>query len=226
MIGDVIRRVRLPYRDVHLYAGEGIPRETGDLEGLVVMGGPMSANDLVNHPFLIDEIQLLEKVLADRKPVLGVCLGAQLLAKALGSRVFPSRHIEVGWRPIQFTRDINSDPLFSNAPPSLDVFHWHGDTFDLPAGATRLARSLQCENQLFRWGEWVYGFQFHIEVTTQMAMDWCHADWGKAYIQQAGQSHERILADSQKYPPQLRPLTEKIFSTYFQSAYKTLLPLV
>src|SRR5262249_26269785 len=151
--------------------GEGLPRDVSDLQGLVVMGGPMSVNDGNKYPFLLPEIQLIEKVLNEKKPVLGVCLGAQLIAKALGCRVYPNKHRELGWHPIELTKHAAVDPLFGVLPKKLNVFHWHGETFDLPSGATLLARSKLCENQAFRWGDNAYGLQFHVEVTPTMVSE-------------------------------------------------------
>src|SRR4051812_41700328 len=133
LIAEVLKEERIRFRPVHLYDGEGLPRNTSDLEGLVVMGGPMNVDDIDQYPFLLPEVQLIEKVLLEDKPVLGVCLGAQLIAKALGSRVFPNHTKEIGWHPVELTEEGAADELFDALPKRLTVLHWHGDTFDLPS---------------------------------------------------------------------------------------------
>jgi GMP synthase-like glutamine amidotransferase len=139
-------------------------------EALVVMGGPMSANDDLD--FLREEMRLMERALADAKPVLGVCLGAQLLAKTLGARVYPNRVKEIGWGTVTLTSAAAADPLFRGLPEAIEALHWHGETFDLPRGAQLLASSDVCVNQAFRAAENAWGLQFHIEATPDMIRNW------------------------------------------------------
>jgi GMP synthase-like glutamine amidotransferase len=134
---------------------------------LVVLGGPMSVNDEAIHPWLADEKEFLRRFLATGKPLLGICLGAQLLANALGARVHANREKEIGWFPIEGL----PPPEHSRAcrfPARANVFHWHGETFDLPPGAIHLARSQACENQAFQIGAAI-GLQFHLETTPESA---------------------------------------------------------
>jgi GMP synthase-like glutamine amidotransferase len=133
---------------------------------LVVMGGPMSVNDETRLPWLRDERRLVAEAVAGGKAVLGICLGAQLIARALGARVFPNAQKEIGWFPVFGERDA-TDPLAF--PHAFTAFHWHGETFDLPPGAVRLAHSAACANQAFRFGERVVGLQFHLETTPASA---------------------------------------------------------
>jgi len=142
--------------------------------GLIVMGGPMSAND--DLPYLKQEMDYIREAVERGQPVLGVCLGAQLAAKALGARVYRNPVKEVGWFDIELTEAGRQDPLLSALDGRETVLQWHGETFDLPGGAEWLARSELCPNQAFRVGATLYGLQFHLEVTPEMIADWCAQD--------------------------------------------------
>jgi len=136
---------------------------------LIVMGGPMSVNDGDRHPWLHDERRFIARMIRQGRAVLGVCLGAQLIASALGADVYPNRAREIGWFPIRRVHPAEEGPkgdgrLFRFPEESL-VFHWHGETFDLPPGAVRLAESEACPNQAFQYGRRVIGLQFHLEST-------------------------------------------------------------
>jgi GMP synthase-like glutamine amidotransferase len=148
-------------------------------DGVISMGGPMSAND--DLPAIRRELRLLREAAGMELPMLGVCLGSQLIARAFGARVYANPVKEIGWAPIHWTRDAQSDRLFRGCAGSDIVFHWHSETFDLPDGATWLASSKNCRHQAFRIGENVYGLQFHLEATPAMIKDWVeqpanHAD--------------------------------------------------
>jgi GMP synthase-like glutamine amidotransferase len=142
-----------------LHDGEPLP-DVGDFDLLVVMGGPMSVNDEAMFPWLVQEKRLVAQAMDAGRRVLGVCLGAQMIASALGSRVYPNAYTEIGWFPVKATPAGASLGL-----QSQPVFHWHGETFDSPSGATLLASSDGCMNQAFAIGSSVLGIQFHLEVT-------------------------------------------------------------
>jgi GMP synthase-like glutamine amidotransferase len=152
-----------------VYQGASVPGP-GSIGLLIVMGGPMSVNDAARLPWLGPEIEAIANHLHSGTPVLGICLGAQLIAAALGSRVLPSGHTEVGWWPVGFhSPEGNPDPwrsVFSGRPFRMPVFHWHGETFDLPRTAVIRASSTACRNQAFTVGDRVVGLQFHLEMTT------------------------------------------------------------
>lgn len=146
------------------YENPALP-EIDDLDMLIVMGGPMSVNDEEELPWLKSEKHFIRNFIDRQKPVLGICLGAQLIANAMGARVYPSLEKEIGWHAIQGTP--SSDPSIFTFPSTLDVFHWHGETFNMPSGAIRLARSVACDNQAFQLNDSVIGLQFHLETTPQ-----------------------------------------------------------
>jgi GMP synthase-like glutamine amidotransferase len=166
------RGVAVEYAD--LYADGASDPNPEEYAGLVFMGGPMSANDAL--PWLASEMRWIEQAARRGQPVLGVCLGAQLIAKALGARVYRNPVKEIGWFGIEFTPEAAGDRLFSAAAPREVVFHWHGETFDLSTRAVHLAFSDACRHQAFRVGQNIYGLQFHLEVTPAMIADWCKQD--------------------------------------------------
>ncbi|HEX5421610.1 MAG TPA: type 1 glutamine amidotransferase, partial [Gammaproteobacteria bacterium] len=140
---------------------------------LIVMGGPMSANDETELAWLAPEKAFIRRCIEHGKLVLGVCLGAQLIASALGARVFRAPAREIGWLPVRAVRISEEEPGDDDFafPASIDAFHWHGETFDLPPGAKRLAESDACENQAFQLGRRVLGLQFHLETTPESARE-------------------------------------------------------
>jgi GMP synthase (glutamine-hydrolysing) len=156
------------------YIDLGSPLSIHNITGVVVMGGPQSAND--TNPALAEEIRFIGSALAQGIPVLGICLGAQLMAKALGARVYKNPLREIGWEPVYFTRAAQGDPVFGGLHSTITspttFFHWHGETFDMPGGAEWLAYSNKCRHQAFRYGKNAYGIQFHPEITPEMIVDW------------------------------------------------------
>jgi GMP synthase-like glutamine amidotransferase len=153
-----------------LYAG-ALPPDPSAFDWLVIMGGPMGVADEAEHPWLVPEKAAIRAAIEAGKTLVGVCLGAQLLAEALGGRVYRNREKEIGWMPIELTEAGQASEVFGFLPRALTVFHWHGDTFDLPAGALHLARSAACANQAFLHGGRVLGLQFHLESTPVSVAD-------------------------------------------------------
>jgi len=166
------RAIGIDFADLYLPGAE-VP-DPAQYDGLIFMGGPMSVNDSL--PYLEQESRWIARAVEAGRPVLGVCLGAQLIAKALGARVYPNAVKEIGWFDIDLTGEGTTDPLFAGAGPRETVFQWHGETFDLPRGARWLAASPACRHQAFRVGANAYALQFHLEVTPQMITDWCAQD--------------------------------------------------
>jgi GMP synthase-like glutamine amidotransferase len=150
----------------HLHRGEPLP-DAAAVDFLVVMGGPMNIYQDRDHPWLRAERAFLEAHIASGKPAVGVCLGAQFLADALGGRVTQNPRVEIGWWPVEFTPEARE--RFPFLPEKLETLHWHGDTFELPAGAMRLAASAACANQGFLYDDRVLALQFHPEMTREVA---------------------------------------------------------
>jgi GMP synthase (glutamine-hydrolysing) len=171
-IATVATRRGTPLAVCHPYLGEPLPA-CPELSGLVVMGGPMGVSDTDSHPYLRDELALIAACVAAELPVLGVCLGAQLLAAALGARVYRGPQLEIGPGAVALTDAGRSDPVLgATGRDELAVVHWHQDTFELPPGAAWLARSELYPHQAFRVGERAYGLQFHVEVDRALAEGW------------------------------------------------------
>jgi GMP synthase (glutamine-hydrolysing) len=170
----ILARHRYDVRYVEAGGGLDGPDGTAPLEAdlLIVLGGPIGAYDAGAYPFLEREINLLERRLAAGSPTLGICLGAQLMAMALGAAVYPGPAKEIGWSPLTLTEAGERSCLrvFAGGVPS--VLHWHGDTFDLPEGAVRLASTPAYANQAFAWGDRALALQFHAEVTARGLEDW------------------------------------------------------
>jgi GMP synthase-like glutamine amidotransferase len=151
-----------------LYAGDPLPApDRFDL--LVIMGGPMSIHDEAEYVWLKAEKWFIKQAIDAGKPVLGICLGAQLIAEGLGAEVYPGKEKEIGWFPITLTKEFSATELGKCLPETMEVFHWHGETFSLPPGAQRIASSTACNNQGFIVDGRVIGLQFHLETTSLSA---------------------------------------------------------
>jgi GMP synthase-like glutamine amidotransferase len=216
LLGNALREVGIHHRYLELARGEPVPRDLRGVGGLIILGGPQAAYDLDRLPFLKAESALIERALTAGRPVLGICLGAQLIAQTLGARVYAGERREVGWAPVTLTDDAADDPLFAGVDPTVTVFHFHGDTYELPPDAHNLARSKLYEQQAFRWGDLVYGFQFHFEFTDSIISRLATEPDSKRYIDEAGVDPQKLVAES---PARVRDLTDVangVFANYFR----------
>lgn len=209
-IEEHLRARSIPFSLIDLSIGDTAP-ELETFTHLVVMGGPMAVYEMYKHAFLVNEALLLDRAIRAGKPVLGICLGAQMLAHVLGARVYPGKKKEIGWYEVALTPDGMNDPALSTlAVPgrnAAQVFQWHGDTFDLPRGAVRLASSELYPNQAFRSGDRVYALQFHIEVTPGIVRDWLALEKGVDLA--------RITADSESTYAAYRERAANFYSKFF-----------
>lgn len=183
-----------------LFEGEAFP-DLNKFDCLVVMGGPMGVNDESQNAWLTPEIRFIGQVIEAGKQTLGICLGAQLIAKALGARVFKNRQKEIGWHLVEATETASGSSMGGSFPPTFQAFHWHGDTFDLPTGAIHLARSEVCRHQAFSYGENVLSLQFHLESTRE-SIDSLISNCGDELVPEPYiQSEEMIRSQSELIAP-------------------------
>jgi GMP synthase (glutamine-hydrolysing) len=173
LIEDMLEGRGLPFKVVDIFR-EGVPLGSAGFSGVVSMGGPMSVNDGADE--IEREKNLLLEAMERDIPILGVCLGAQVIASAMGARVYKGDQPEVGWGEVTLTQNGLSDPLLAGVDRVFPVLHWHAETFDLPDGAVNLACSDKFENQAFRAGRKTYGLQFHMEVDEEMVREWVTRD--------------------------------------------------
>jgi GMP synthase (glutamine-hydrolysing) len=204
LIEPALRSKDVQLRFVRPFAGDSVPQDAADAAGLVVLGGPMSVYESEQYPYLRDEMRLIERTLRTGRPVLGVCLGSQLLAHVLGAPVTRGKQKEIGWHGVTLSEAALLDPLLKGLESSFVAFHWHGDIFDLPKGAAHLARSELTANQAFRYGAYAYGLLFHLEVDAEIIAGMVQAFPGD--IEEAGNLPEGILDGAREH---LGPLSER-----------------
>jgi GMP synthase (glutamine-hydrolysing) len=186
----------------HVYRGDAVPANLDAGEILIVMGGPMGVSDAgdARFPYLAPELALLEKLVARDRPVLGICLGSQLLARAAGARVYPAARREVGWAPVRFI-GVEREPALRGLQGEETMLHWHGDTFDLPDGAVHLAATKICPHQAFRLRQHLFGLQFHCELRGDTIATWVRDDADYVAGANGPGGGERILADTERFMP-------------------------
>jgi GMP synthase (glutamine-hydrolysing) len=210
-IEDHLRKERIPYSIIDLSVGDSAP-QIDTFTHLVIMGGPMAVYEMHDFPYLVSEAELIYAAINANKHILGVCLGAQMLAHVLGARVYPGSWKEIGWYEVPLSSEGMSDPLMSSlALPDRSaarVFQWHGDTFDLPERSVRLSSSDLYANQAFRYGDKVYGLQFHIEVTPAIVRDWL--------VHEQGIDYAAISADSERLFVSYRQRAMKFYGLFFE----------
>jgi GMP synthase (glutamine-hydrolysing) len=205
---------RIRYVNFHRHGDVHVPVER--YHGLVVLGGPMAADQTDRYPHLAAEKEAIRHAVDLNMPVLGVCLGAQLMAATLGGRTLRGKTIEYGWTRVTPTRDGDADPLFRHFDGGEPIFQWHADTFTLPPGAVHLASSPACEHQAFRVGEYAYGFQFHLEADSALIRRWLGSrssspDHGGVAAQIDA---DQVLLETSRYIPRAGALARAVFGEF------------
>jgi GMP synthase (glutamine-hydrolysing) len=218
VLDPMLRRWGFRIRYVNFARDPAAQLDPGRYNGLVVLGGPMNVDQAAAYPHLQTEIAAIRAALQLELPVLGICLGAQLLAAALGAAVRPNRVREIGWYRLQPAAQAGEDPLFRHFDGSQQVFQWHAYTFDLPPGAVQLARTESCEHQAFRYGRRAYGLQFHLEADEALIRRWLDVPAYRAEAQAEGgaQHVDRILADTHRHVGPALGLSERVFRAFIE----------
>jgi GMP synthase (glutamine-hydrolysing) len=213
---DVLQERAARITRVELDEGQTIPGRSFD--AIVAMGGPMSVNDEDEHPWLRDEKRLIAAAVEGGVPVWGACLGVQLLASALGAKVYSGSEPEVGLLPVSLTEDGRTDSVLGSLPSEVITLQWHGDTFDLPVGATLLASSPAYPNQAFRVRN-AYGVQFHLEVTPAMADEWSRVPAYRGYADRVlgPGSLPRLLDEFEVRASELMDHGRRLFEAWFDT---------
>lgn len=205
---EYLDRRRIPWRLIAIDEQQVVPKTLDDIRALVFMGGPMSVND--DLPWIQDEISLIKQAADRGLPVLGHCLGGQLIAKALGARVYPNIVKEIGWHDVE--RVSSASPWLSDLPKQFEVFHWHGETFDLPPGAEHLLQSARCRNQAFAHGN-MLALQFHVEMTAGMVNEWADVhDQELAHLSASVQSREAMIRDLPQHIRRLQTVADVFYA--------------
>lgn len=204
------------HHTLHPYSGESFP--SLDLYEAIIIGGiPVSANDIRNHNFLLKEGRFLKKALERGTSILGICFGAQLLARLMGGAVSRNPAMGIGAYPVHLTRTGQNDPLFRGFPPTFPAFLWHGDTFVIPPKARLLALDRDCPNQAFRLGRAV-GLQFHLEITPVEAENWAEAY--KEELHAAGKSRTRLSAECREQEAAMANLARLLLDNFLYGVIK------
>ena len=219
VFAEVMRERGVEHTPVELDERERLP-DWREFDALLAMGGPMGAGDETDHPWLAAEKSLIREAVEAGRPFLGVCLGVQLLASALGAGVYEAERPEVGLLGVELTAEGRDDPLFAGLDDAFVSLQWHADTFDLPANAVRLASSPSVPNQAFRVGELAYGVQFHLEVTGEMAREWSEVP---AYSRSLGETlgearGAAFIADVARREGELHPGARRLFANWLDVA--------
>ncbi|HYK65831.1 MAG TPA: type 1 glutamine amidotransferase [Patescibacteria group bacterium] len=212
-IADALEGAALAWQYVRVADGQAVPVSMKGAGGLVVIGGPMGVYQTDRYPWLRDEMRLIEDAIKSNLPVFGVCLGAQIVAAALGAKVERNPNgKEIGWHSVRLSDSARDDRLMRGLPATLTPFHWHGDIFELPRDAVSLASSDKTPCQAFRYGDKTYGFQFHFEVTADSVAAMATA-FAKELVRE-NISAERMLAQSAEFFPQLEKISDTVFSRW------------
>jgi GMP synthase (glutamine-hydrolysing) len=211
-IAEALEEAALAWQYVRVFDGHPVPEAMKGAGGLIVMGGPQTVYQFDRYPYLRDEMRLIESALKESKPILGVCLGSQLLAATLGAQVRRGERREIGWYPVRLTEGARDDRLLRGLPGEFVAAHWHSDVFDLPAGATKLASSEATEVQAYRYRENAWGLLFHAEMTADLLRKLVD-EFGEG-LSRVGIDGEAMVARAPEYLTALGTIGSTIFSRW------------
>ncbi len=219
IIDGILKGRGLGTEYIKYFRGE-VPKTFNGYSALIVLGGPMGVYEEDCYPFLRKEISFIQEAIEEGVPIIGICLGAQLIAKAGGATVRAGQKKEIGWYPVRLREEGREDPLMKTMPDELPVFQWHGDTFNIPCGAVNLASSELFPSQAFRIGSNVYGLQFHLEVTGDMVRKWITVNRGELESVKDYIDPEAILVETPHALPTLNSFGEIFFQRFLDLAHK------
>src|SRR5271156_6606872 len=211
-IPDALEGAALAWQYVRVHDGQPIPKDVKGLGGLIVMGGPQTVYHLDKYPYFREEMALIESALAAGKPILGVCLGSQLLAATLGAQVRRGEQREIGWYPVRLHDAAKEDRLLRGLPSEFVAAHWHSDIFDLPKDAVALASSEKTPLQAYRYGDKAYGFLFHAEMTREI-LTALVGEFGEG-LKRVGLDGDEILVEAERHLPALASIGDTIFGRW------------
>ncbi|MCL6612796.1 MAG: type 1 glutamine amidotransferase [Peptococcaceae bacterium] len=197
--------------------GHSVPSFLDGYDCLVLLGGTMNVDDVAGYPYL-EKLRLFTAGALEKGfPVLGLCLGAQLMSRAAGGRVHRNRCGEIGWRRVRLTGDGLGDRLLEGTGEYIEVFHWHEDSFDLPDGSVLLGKSEVCPHQIMRIGKWSYGFQFHPEVDRETVLSWIGSCRDEVESKLGPDGPERLIRQTEEKMPRYRRLCQRLLTNYFRN---------
>jgi GMP synthase (glutamine-hydrolysing) len=211
-IADALEGAALAWQYVRVFDGHPIPKDVKGLGGLIVLGGPQTVYQLDRYPYLRDEMVLIESALKADKPILGVCLGSQLLAATLSAEVRRGEQREIGWFPVRLSEAAKDDPLMRGLPAEFVAAHWHSDVFDLPKDAINLAASMRTPVQAYRYGAKAYGLLFHAEMTREI-LSALVTEFGEG-LKRVGIDGDAIVVEAEQHLPALAKIGDTIFGRW------------
>jgi GMP synthase (glutamine-hydrolysing) len=211
-LGDALADAQIEWEHVSVKDGERADADLRGVDGLVILGGPFSVYRTDRYPFLKTETEIIRRALALGKPILGICLGSQLLASALGGDVRAAAQPEIGWLPVSLEPAAGDDRLFHDLPERFVTCVWHADVFDLPSGAVSLARSANTQCQAFRYGGTTYGLLFHLEMKAEM-VEACVAAF-EPRLRNAGIQAEYCITEAGEHIAAASPVAKRVFGRW------------
>ena len=214
LLEKIFQDEKTSYQYLDVFVSPSVSVDLSKASALIVLGGTMGVYEADRYPFLAREIKLLKEAIRLRIPTLGICLGSQLLAAAMGARVYRGPQKEIGWFPVTTNPAASRDPLLKHFPSEVMAFHWHGDTFDLPQGAFHLASSERYLHQAFRIGDLAWGLQFHLEITQAMIQEWVNIANEKSRAEERNWNGAEILTQTRAFLPRLEVLAGNVFREF------------